>query len=596
MSLCITCGVGFCQKCSSEHANHKTILKKEFLKYQEHIENSKENLDKALNSLGFSINEKHLNDENVCKDLKEEVEESFDKLNELIQTLNKKKKSLYNDFKTDFELIFPFLYEYKDKVELLLDATKKETTISNDKEGINFYSKFTSMQKVNNKVNDTIINLKNRIETYKDSLNDLLIKTKKTNQILSKTLLSDTFDFNNLNLLQSNNFNELSSNNIEKTMKANSEIRSSRVSYSRIGNNNAKMNLVNLLSPPKDKKVFIKNVEQQIKEKQSSLSPSSSNNNPFGGIPSTKNLRVYKGKNPIEELNGEESIAVDDFDDAASINPVNIYYNIEIASKNLISYSVSDKKVTKTQIDLSTTVIKRFEAFHSTLNFKGKFYISGGYTTAKMFYRYNPPTQTFNKLADLLTGHNYHCLLGTNGFIFAISGFKSKKVEKYTIIQNKWMSLPDTEVARSWPGCVSVDETYILLFGGLCDTIETTNNIIERLNIKEKEPKWEKIELGFNEPIPFYFGVINLNNEHVLLVGGKLNAKEDNVNSCYKFNSNEMSLVLDNEIKLPNKDEFDGKNFYNLGGNLYGIFSAIHSDNFYIYNSSDKSFEVVHCI
>ena len=97
------------------------------MKYQEHIENSKENLDKALNSLGFSMNEKHLNDENVCKDLKEEVEESFDKLNELIQTLNKKRKSLYNDFKTDFELIFPFLYEYKDKVELLLDAIVKKS-------------------------------------------------------------------------------------------------------------------------------------------------------------------------------------------------------------------------------------------------------------------------------------------------------------------------------------------------------------------------------------------------------------------------------------------------------------------------------------
>ena len=47
-------------------------------------------------------------------------------------------------------------------------------------------------------------------------------------------------------------------------MKANSEIRSSRVSYSRIGNNNAKMNLVNLLSPPKDKKVFIKNAIRDV--------------------------------------------------------------------------------------------------------------------------------------------------------------------------------------------------------------------------------------------------------------------------------------------------------------------------------------------
>ena len=65
------------------------------------------------------------------------------------------------------------------------------------------------------------------------------------------------------------------------------------------------------------------------------------------------------------------------------------------------------------------------------------------------------------------------------------------------------------------------------------------------------------------------------------------------MNTCYKFNSNNISLEIDQEIKLPNKDEFDGKTFFTLGEDKYGIFSSIHSENFYIFDSKNKEFEVI---
>ncbi len=77
-----------------------------------------------------------------------------------------------------------------------------------------------------------------------------------------------------------------------------------------------------------------------------------------------------------------------------------------------------------------------------------------------MFYRYNSKTKEFIKLSEMPTGHSYHCLIGVENNIFAISGFKSKKIEKYSLINNSWENLPELEIGRSWPGCVSVEDTY----------------------------------------------------------------------------------------------------------------------------------------
>lgn len=583
LNLCITCGMAYCNKCADNHKKHKTVNKNDFIQFQEELKNNKETMEKAFSSLGFE-NDSKMNDDVVCKDLRNEMEDAYDGLNEIVRAINKKQKFVYNDFKNDFDMVFPVLLEYKEKIESLCDVTRKEATIRNEKDFLDFYNKYKKIQNSNDKINEKIIELKNRIENFKDVLNDLVTKTKNAVESIKKEFMTDGLNNTNNPFMSNVNSNDASVNN-----KAGSELRNSRFSYSKNTNNSTRLNLVNLLSPPKDKKSFIKTVEQQIKDKKS-MSPMSSHNVLSGLGTSSKNItsNIRRMSNKIDEVNGEESIISEE-----EISPITVYFTIEVGSCNIISFNNATKKVEKIPCELSKTSIRRFEAFHSTLNYKGRLYISGGYSSSKMFYKYQSKDNQFIKLADMPSGHSYHCLIGVNGFIFAISGFKSKKVDKYVLSKNTWSSLPETEIARSWPGCVSVDDTYLLLFGGLCDKIETTNKIIEKLNIKEENSKWEKIELAYDAPIPLYFGVININNEQVLLLGGKLNAKEDNVNTCYKFNSNNLSLEIDKEIKLPSKDEFDGKTFFTLGENLYGMFSAIHSNQFYIYDSNNKEFEVI---
>ena len=51
--------------------------------------------------------------------------------------------------------------------------------------------------------------------------------------------------------------------------------------------------------------------------------------------------------------------------------------------------------------------------------------------------------------------------------------------------------------------------------------------------------------------------------------------------------------VNKNNINLPSGDEFDGKTFYNINEGKYGMFSALDSKKFYIFNESNLSFEIV---
>ena len=61
-------------------------------------------MNKAFENLGF-INDSKISDDVVCKNLRNEMEDTFDNLNELVRSISKKQKYIYTDFKTDFDMI-----------------------------------------------------------------------------------------------------------------------------------------------------------------------------------------------------------------------------------------------------------------------------------------------------------------------------------------------------------------------------------------------------------------------------------------------------------------------------------------------------------
>ena len=337
-----------------------------------------------------------------------------------------------------------------------------------------------------------------------------------------------------------------------------------------------RMNLVTLLSSPKEKKSYLKSIKSRFLEnimKKESTNIIKSN------------LNLSNGK--IDEIS--ESSEYQDIN-------LNIIYNIEIKSTNLILFDKINKKLSKEQVNLNDCIFKKFWSYHSILNYKGIFYISGGYSTSKMFYKYNKLKKNFTKLENMPSGHSYHRLIGINNFILSISGFKNKNVEKYNIETNQWTLLPLVNNARSWPSCVCLDDKYIFLFGGLCDSTNSSlNNQIEKLDITKNnnDNKWEIFNINSDIKIPFYSGVVKINNEEFFLLGGKFDAKDNNIDECYNLSLKDKSIKKIDDVKLPNNDEFNGSLFIELGDNKFGQFSSIYNDYFYIVDINNKNIELI---
>ena len=64
---------------------------------------------------------------------------------------------------------------------------------------------------------------------------------------------------------------------------------------------------------------------------------------------------------------------------------INIY-SLVYGTSNLIKFDVKSKQLKIISSDINDLKITKFETHISKLNFKNKFYISGGYTTSKCFF------------------------------------------------------------------------------------------------------------------------------------------------------------------------------------------------------------------
>ena len=570
--ICISCGMSFCDKCKDYHKDHKTIEKKEIVKYSKDLKEKKEYL---LNSLKEMDLIDITSDKEVFKEQRNLLSSKCDKLYEIVDNIKNKFNNLNLDFKENFNQIYPFILQYKDKIRHLYEESQKETTIRLEKNFMEFYFKYKNILFNSKKVNDQLIELKKKLEIFKDVLEDFSkrienidIQLKEQYSYIKEYKLDD-FIINN----------DMPSTRLNKTVyfeRALSESKLSKYASSTMTSAFGRMNLITLLSSPKEKKSFVKSVKSRFIE---NLMKKDSTNI------LQSNLNISNGK--IDEIS-ENS----EFQD---IN-LNILYNIEIKSTNLILFDKINKKLSKIKVDLKDCNFKKFWSYHSILNYKGIFYISGGYTTSKMFYKYNKNQKIFIKLENMPSGHSYHRLIGINNFVLAISGFKNKNVEKYNIENNKWSSLPSLQNSRSWPSCVCLDDKYIFLFGGLFDSIDSSlNNQIEKLDINKNnnDNKWEIFNINSDIKIPFYSGVVKINNEEFFLLGGKFDAKDNNIDECYNLSLKDKSIKKIDDVKLPNNDEFNGSLFIELGDNKFGQFSSIYNDYFYIVDINNKNIELI---
>ena len=569
--ICITCGTAFCDECQNLHNNHKTIVKKEILNFEKDIKERKEKLIQSLKDLNLNDVTK---DNEVFKEERKNLFFKCDEINEIVENIKIKYNNINMDFKEDFDLLFPFILEYKEKLNLLYEECQKETTIRLEKNFIDFYFKYKNLMKKEDKLNNQLLEMKTKIEMLKEIINDFSKRLESLyNKIKEEYLIIKDYNLENDN-------NDIISNRINKTFNfesPKSEYKHSRNASSSYTLHFGRMNLITLLSNEKEKKEYIKSVTSKFKDNITKKKSSSLSYN-------------------MNEINKEKIDEISESSETNNIN-LNILYNTEIKTTNLILFHKEIKTLSKEKVDLSKCLFKKFYSYHSTLNYKGKFYISGGYLTSKMFYNYNKTSNNFIKLEDMPSGHSYHSLIGINNFIFAISGFKNKKVEKYNIDTNQWFSLPSLEISRSWPNSVCFDNKFIYVFGGLCELNNNNlNNQIEKFDISinnNTDNKWELININSSLILPFYSGIVQINNEELIIVGGKIDVKEDDIEECYHYFKNDNLIKKSDDFSLPNKDEFKGNLFIQIEEKKFGQFSSIYNDYFYIIDVENKNIELI---
>ena len=218
----------------------------------------------------------------------------------------------------------------------------------------------------------------------------------------------------------------------------------------------------------------------------------------------------------------------------------------------------------------------------------GRFYISGGIQNSCKFLR----NKTFKQLMNMLTGHNCHGMIGIGNNIFSISRLKNQNVEKYDLATNSWTSLKPLQNSLLWPQCISIEDRLLYVFG---DSGENGNNTkkIYRMDIMNPNGNWEVIDaVSSLEKLPFYSGIVRLGPNNVLVLGGKFSSIEGNISKCFEINFNNNSYNENGDYRLPNREAFNGKRFCDLGNGLFGEFSCISRNKFYLVNTSTKTIEV----
>ena len=167
--ICVTCGLAFCENCKEKHKDHKTLEKKEIIKYTKELKNNQETIINSLKEKNLNIN---ISDLDVYKELRDKLSNKIDTITEIINNIKKKSNLICSDFKNDFDNLYPLILQYKDKVDSLYEDSKKETTVRLEKNFVDFYCKYVNVKTHTDKINETLLQLKKKIEILKDILED----------------------------------------------------------------------------------------------------------------------------------------------------------------------------------------------------------------------------------------------------------------------------------------------------------------------------------------------------------------------------------------------------------------------------------------
>ena len=543
--ICVNCGMAICDQCGNKHEGHQKIYKKELINSGRELKKKSEEINNIFLECGFSDDK---GNNNLCKEEKQRININIDNLQKMVDEIKKTSRNLNNNFNKTYDDYYPYIMDYKEKIKKLNEKSLHIQTMKNEQDFIDYYYSYTEIKRKENKILEYLSKIKSQVENYRETLKEF---SSGTNRIIEKA----KEDYNILiNLQFHEDMEQLGKSSfyrktVDRTLGS--------VTTKYVGGS-GKINLITMLNPKEKSRLIDNEKKQYLNKKKSNKSNDASK----------LKEEIVKGDEP----------------------QLNLIFGIEPNTKNIFVFDKTKKAITKLNLNLEGLSINKLVHYSSTLNYMGRFYISGGFQNPKNFFRLNMGDKTLKQLNSMLTGHNYHGMIGIGNNIFAVSGFNNQNVEKYDISANSWTPLQPLQSSISWPGCLSYEDRILYIFGD-----SNNSKKIYKMDIMKAGAVWEILDaVSSLEKLPFFSGLVQLGPKNALVLGGKFSSIEGNIDQCFDFNFENNNFNPNSEYQLPNKEEvFNGKRFYDLGGGLFGEFSCTSYNKFYLVNTSSKTIDII---
>ena len=178
-----------------------------------------------------------------------------------MDNLKRKYKEINTNFELDFNNQYPNILEYNEKIDNITDEMNNEKPFIDEINFISTYNQCQNLKKLKEKQLNKIEEIRNELKDYKNNLEKFKKNTDRINKILSREfnkMVNETF-IDNLKDEESS---------IGGSRKSNVLSRGGSFNHSLFGNK-PKLNLMTLLSTPKERKNLIQSIESSMKDKNS---------------------------------------------------------------------------------------------------------------------------------------------------------------------------------------------------------------------------------------------------------------------------------------------------------------------------------------
>ena len=210
-------------------------------------------------------------------------------------------------------------------------------------------------------------------------------------------------------------------------------------------------------------------------------------------------------------------------------------------------------------------------------NHNKKLYISGGssviYNINRLYmidlYNKNDKTNSYiYELSPMIYNRCNHSMIAEDNDIYVVGGEDTNTVEKYDIINDKWIELNGMVKKRS-NTMLAIDNGYLYAFFGKGEFGKYPESI-ERLNIKNNKSIWEMILFSnpSNIDTRLYGCGIHKLDELIYFFGGKRN--EEPIDKIFFFNLNERRIDY-TDANLKWKESFRENKLFEIGNKMVQI-------------------------